>query len=1217
MKNIVNRTLAVKKNIKKSIFIVMVCFMASMVYGQTYNHVGVAAGTINVYSASNPGASSKFYKYTDGVYLWRASSNHSFSTSNGIKTQNSQSGLVFYLAESFDVTPTVLYNASKNFANVNAILYTISAADYDKFFTGTNNNTVVTFAKTEYETKTIVINAKGEFQETFSALPVGYYFLVCTGTASDTYFKSLTFTAAGPVAVTGVTLNKSTTSIEAGQSEQLTATVLPSNAGNKAVTWSTSNPDVAQVDQQGNVSAIAPGNAIITVTTADGGKEATCQVTVTAPPTPVEVTGISIKQTTTIAIGESETLSITYSPADANTGKGVTWSSGNESVATVNANGNVTGIAAGTAIITVTSTTNPAITASCTVTVQAVAVTGISLNKSSLNIQISGTETLIATITPSNATNKSITWSSDKTNIATVNNGVVTGIGEGTAVITVKTADGGKEATCNVTVTAGPPVPSTDLTIHVPEIYEATTLSGGYGGKLRVFGGREYEVYYPGKLESNSALTVDIEPVQKRQGIAINNTSTSCQAQDGWFKVTANSVSNFTFTEKDEFAAGEGCMHKIYDNKSYLLHIQGFDQFSFYGKDNSTTIEAEGSSKNKRFRVYIDGILQPENKVSAEGTIRRYDISTGEHLIEVKGIGGSNNEFYGFSLRVAQEPRTKWLKGNDSTQTVLATTAPRPIYYFTKYGNISGAETRLEWVGNEATGLSLSKQISGDLGDTLMLGGIANCPAGVYNYKVASYFNGTKTTEVAGKIEVINSIKAITDTVVDAYIGEEMDEIKFRFYNVNPDGWQVTSDTWPNGITRNAANNIITISGTPTAEGEYTASVCVEDGNCVNCTIRVSTIDYGANPVLYLYKNNLAYEHDGVYDYLKNSDSRNLIARKAKDALRSADQYAKYKWILISEDVDADNPEVLAAARGETGLPVLNMKSFSYSPNRLDWGEPDNGSLTKDNGRFITVLRGDHPIFQGLNKKQGDRIQILDTIILRGLMPAAVDYEGTLCLATAWTRDIEDYHGDGVRETFLHEVPASMHNGKKYICMPIGKASSQHLTADGKRFVKAVVNYLLSDQATVAIPELKITSFKVNGIAGAIDQDLNTIDISIDITKYPSLDLTAVVPEVTVASPLTHVTPLQGEAVDLSKSSFSPVVFEVSDYINRRTYDVTVHTFNPQSIDEVYTVGEWVNIYDIYGRKLTTTNENIYTMSLPRGVYMVVTANGQTIKILR
>ncbi len=1216
MKNIVNRTLAVKKNIKKSIFIVMVCFMASMVYGQTYNHVGVAAGTINVYSASNPGASSKFYKYTDGVYLWRASSNHSFSTSNGIKTQNSQSGLVFYLAESFDVTPTVLYNASKNFANVNAILYTISAADYDKFFTGTNNNTVVTFAKTEYETKTIVINAKGEFQETFSALPVGYYFLVCTGTASDTYFKSLTFADAGPVAVTGVTLNKSTTSIEAGQSEQLTATVLPSNADNKAVTWSTSNPDVAQVDQQGNVSAIAPGNAIITVTTADGGKEATCQVTVTAPPTPVEVTGISIKQTTTIAIGDSETLSITYSPADANTGKGVTWSSGNESVATVNANGNVTGIAAGTAIITVTSTTNPAITASCTVTVQAVAVTGISLNKSSLNIQISGTETLIATITPSNATNKSITWSSDKTNIATVNNGVVTGIGEGTAVITVKTADGGKEATCNVTVTAGPPVPSTDLTIHVPEIYEEKTIAGGYGGTLKAIGGREFELYYMTR-DGDSKFCIATTNTDQTTGITTRTSDYGCKPKDGWFAFLGKGWSSSSDAVGEEF----GTMVRRLDidkNGEFILHIQGFDQFAIVARDKKKDTSS-GQTKpddNKYLEVYINDELQPQ-QFNTDPSIRRYNISTSEKVIRIRHIGGDASSIYAFSLRVAQEPRAKWLKGNDSTQTVLATTAPRPIYYFTKYGNISGAETRLEWVGNEATGLSLTKQSSGDLGDTLMLGGIANCPAGVYNYKVASYYNGNKTTEVAGKIEVINSIKAITDTVVDAYIGEEMDEIKFRFYNVNPDGWQVTSDTWPNGITRNAANNIITISGTPTAEGEYTASVCVNDGNCVSCTIRVSTIDYGANPVLYLYKNNLAYEQDGVYDYLKNSDSRNLIARKAKDALRSADQYAKYKWILISEDVDADNPEVLAAARGETGLPVLNMKSFSYSPDRLDWGEPDNGSLTKDNGRFITVLRGDHPIFQGLNKKQGDRIQILDTIILRGLMPAAVDYEGTLCLATAWTRDIEDYHGDGIQETFLHEVPASMHNGKKYICMPIGKASSQHLTADGKRFVKAVVNYLLSNQATVAIPELKITSFKVNGIAGAIDQDLNTIDISIDITKYPSLDLTAVVPEVTVASPLTHVTPLQGEAVDLSKSSFSPVVFEVSDYINRRTYDVTVHTFNPQSIDEVYTVGEWVNIYDIYGRKLTTTNENIYTMSLPRGVYMVVTANGQTIKILR
>lgn len=84
-----------------------------------------------------------------------------------------------------------------------------------------------------------------------------------------------------PVPVTGVSLNKTETTIAAGASETLTATVAPSNATNKAVTWATSDAKIATVDNAGKVTGVAAGTATITVKTADGGKTATCQVTVT------------------------------------------------------------------------------------------------------------------------------------------------------------------------------------------------------------------------------------------------------------------------------------------------------------------------------------------------------------------------------------------------------------------------------------------------------------------------------------------------------------------------------------------------------------------------------------------------------------------------------------------------------------------------------------------------------------------------------------------------------------------------------------------------------------------------------------------------------------------------------------------------------------------------------------------------------------------------
>lgn len=1027
---------------------------------------------------------------------------------------------------------------------------------------------------------------------------------------------------AGPVAVTGVTLDQTSLTLEAGQTAQLTATVQPANAANQAVTWSSSDNNIVSVDATGKITANAKGSATITVTTEEGGKTATCTVTVTEPAAPIEVTAIALKASTTIAIGDTETLTVTYTPADANTGKALTWKSDNTAVATVDDNGVVKGIAAGTAKITATSTTNPAITATCAVTVQAVAVTGVSLNKTSINLQVGGSETLTATVTPANATNKEIIWNTSDGSIATINNGKVTAVAAGQTTITATTVDGNKTATCTITVTAGPPVPSTSLTTHYPEVYEAKDLAGGYGGTLSVFGGREYEVYYPGKTSDSYASVCARPNTQKQEGITINSSSTSTKAKDGWFEANITSISNYSLTAQDEFLAGESnVMHKMANNSSYKLHVKGFDQFSIIAKDKKldTTSDQSKPNNNQLFDVYIDGIVQPRYSNTSNATIRRFDMTTGEHVIEIRAIGSGNSELYGFSLRIAEEPRTKWLKGNDSTQVVMQTTAPKPVYYFTKYN--SKGETKLIWDGPEATGITLTTHASGAIGDTLVLGGTANCPTGTYNYHVAAFYNGLETSRANGKFIVASEIKALTDTMVDAYQNEEMDQIQFRYYALSDADVTLTwTGATPAGITGSGSNGKYIIGGTPTTVGTYDFIISVTGGNSIKGKIVVRALDLGNDPVLYLYKNNLAYEQDGIYEYLTSAagGKKNIIPRKAReDGLRPADQYAKYKWIIISEDVDANNAEVLAVAEGGANLPVLNLKSFTYAPGRLDWGEPDNGSIT-DNARSITVLRADHPIFASMaGISQGQKIDILSAINKKGLMPAAVDYEGTLCLATAWTRDINNYTGDGVQETFLHEVPAEMRGGKKYICLPIALQSSKNLSANGKKLISSVINYLLSSKATIDLPELKITSFKINGVAGTIDQANNTIKISFDITQYPNLDLTNIVPEVTLASKLTHFVPNEGEAVDFSKSTFAPVIYEVTDYINRRAYEVTVTTYNPEGIENIYSVGEWVNIYDIYGRKVTTTNEDIYQMALPRGVYIIVLENGDTFKIMR
>ncbi|WP_418919868.1 Ig-like domain-containing protein, partial [Alistipes putredinis] len=272
------------------------------------------------------------------------------------------------------------------------------------------------------------------------------------------------------IKVTGVKLNKTATSLLVGGNETLVATILPENATNKKVTWKSSNAAVATVDAAGKVTGVKAGEATITVTTDDGGKTATCKVTVSNKE--VNVTGVTLnKATLTLIEGASETLTATVAPADA-TNQKVTWKSSNAAVATVDATGKVTAVKAGEATITVT-TEDGAKTATCKVTVKAatVAVTGVTLNKSALTLIAGASETLTATVAPANATNKKVTWKSSNAAVATVDAaGKVTAVKAGEATITVTTEDGAKTAACKVTVTmpvSGVTLNKTALTLNI------------------------------------------------------------------------------------------------------------------------------------------------------------------------------------------------------------------------------------------------------------------------------------------------------------------------------------------------------------------------------------------------------------------------------------------------------------------------------------------------------------------------------------------------------------------------------------------------------------------------------------------------------------------------------------------------------------------------------------------------------------------------------
>ena len=247
--------------------------------------------------------------------------------------------------------------------------------------------------------------------------------------------------------VESVELSQKEIRLYLGENRSLTATVLPSDASNKNVIWESSNQNVATVSTTGNVVSKSVGTTVITVKTVDGGHQALCNVTVLEPV--VYATSLTLApQTLSMNIDESSSLTLQMLPANAN--EALVWESDNESVAKV-VNGDVTAVGAGVAKIKVKgkNVTSNEVTVSV---IDKFAVTGVNLNKSSMSLEVGKSETLVATVLPEDARDKTVTWSSDKESVATVKDGVVTAVSPGTAIITVAAGAGAFKKTCVVTV---------------------------------------------------------------------------------------------------------------------------------------------------------------------------------------------------------------------------------------------------------------------------------------------------------------------------------------------------------------------------------------------------------------------------------------------------------------------------------------------------------------------------------------------------------------------------------------------------------------------------------------------------------------------------------------------------------------------------------------------------------------------------------------------
>lgn len=244
------------------------------------------------------------------------------------------------------------------------------------------------------------------------------------------------------IRVESVTISMPSAELEIGKTLQLSATVTPTGATNKDITWSSSNPSVASISAAGLVTALSEGTT--TITAAADGKKGECKVSVLKAA--IAVTEVKLDKTElTLFEGEEETLTTTVLPDDA-TDKTIVWTSSDNSIATVES-GKVKAVGKGIAKITASAGGK---SASCNIDVFR-PVSGISLNKTTLELPLEKSETLTATVIPSDATLRGeITWSSSNTQVATVDGGKVTAVSMGSATITVSLE--GFKAECSVTV---------------------------------------------------------------------------------------------------------------------------------------------------------------------------------------------------------------------------------------------------------------------------------------------------------------------------------------------------------------------------------------------------------------------------------------------------------------------------------------------------------------------------------------------------------------------------------------------------------------------------------------------------------------------------------------------------------------------------------------------------------------------------------------------
>ena len=420
-----------------------------------------------------------------------------------------------------------------------------------------------------------------------------------------------------PVAVTGISLDKTMVGLEIGESATVQAVITPSNATNKAVEWSVADTAVATV-ANGVVTGVAVGETSLTATTADGGHTATIPVKVVTEKIPV--TDLALIYPLEVKVGNSGTLTVFFLPTNATNLNSTFIIDKPECVelSYQQTNGNqviysLKGVKEGTVKIkAVSEDGNIESNEGTTVVLPIIKVSSITISPENATIEVGETKQFAAAISPSDADNKEIEWSSDNTAVATVDaNGLVTGVAKGEATITAIAKDGsGVKGSATITVIVLP---------------TSVTFDGKTDQEIYTWWGKE----------------VDLKAKVTPEGVSLKTLT--------WQWLDPNSSSN-----------PDGLKYNLTDDKATLTYtwpsqtskLRGVDVRAFYGDGNTVFAKA-----NVYFQTFAWLLKYSEDAINYDGLYAltqgfdykwNWDISTSKKLVFIayyrsSGSSGSEN----------------------------------------------------------------------------------------------------------------------------------------------------------------------------------------------------------------------------------------------------------------------------------------------------------------------------------------------------------------------------------------------------------------------------------------------------------------------------------------------------------------------------------------------------------------------------------------------